>query len=187
MHDRLTAEPIRLTYEDFRALPDDGKRYEILDGDLYMSPSPITQHQRFVARLHVILTLHVNQHRLGEVFVSPYDVVLGRHDVVEPDLLFVARENSQIVTAKNIQGVPDLLVEVLSDSTRERDLRDKRNIYARCGVPWYWIVDPEGPRVMELKLMDRAYAVVAEVSGKANWTPELFPNLAIGLPELTAS
>jgi Uma2 family endonuclease len=186
MHDRLIAEPIRLTYEDFCALPDDGKRYEILDGDLYVSPSPFTAHQAVVGNLFVMLTDYVRSRKLGRVFVAPYDVVLDRHDVVEPDLIYVSKANATIITHKNIQGSPDLLVEVLSDSTRERDTRDKRNIYARCGVPWYWIVDPEGPRVMELKLLERAYAVVADLSGEAVWTPALFPESTIRLPELIA-
>ncbi len=187
MHDRLIAEPIRLTYEDFCALPDDGKRYEILDGDLYMSPSPFTAHQVVVGNLHLILAHFVRNKQLGRVFVAPYDVVLGQHNVVEPDLIYVSKANASIITKKNIQGSPDLLIEVLSESTQDRDLRDKRNIYARHDVPWYWIIDPEGPRVMELKLMDRAFAVAAELSVDASWTPGLFPQLTLNLPELIAS
>lgn len=185
MHERqMVAEPVRLTYEDYCALPEDGRRYEILAGDLYMSPSPMTAHQVVVGNLFGILRAHVRAAKLGRVFVAPYDVVLGRHDVVEPDLIYVSKANESIITGSNIQGTPDLLIEVLSDSTRDRDLRDKRNLYARSGVAHYWLVDPTGPRAIELRLLGEAYANVAELSGGAVWQPSLFEGLSIPLPEL---
>src|SRR4051812_2307012 len=129
MHTQMTAEPIRLTYEDFCALPEDGRRYEILDGDLYVSPAPIPLHQRLIFKLAIALHKHVDQNLLGEIFISPLDVLLSEHDIVEPDLIFIAKNSKAIVTDKNIQGPPDLLVEVLSPSNAIRDTRDKRNIY----------------------------------------------------------
>jgi Uma2 family endonuclease len=179
MHDRLVAEPIRLTYEDFCALPDDGRRYEILDGDLYMSPSPATLHQRVVGNLYAILREHVRRHGLGEVFIAPYDVVLGTHDIVEPDVIFVSRARAAIVTEKNIQGPPDLLIEVVSPSTAERDTRDKRNLYARCGVDHYWLVDPESRSVLELKRLEAAYATVSRTEAGQVFRPGLFPGLEV--------
>lgn len=184
MHDRLVAEPIKLTYEDFCALPDDGKRYEILDGDLYMSPSPITVHQRIVGRLYSILDEHARKKGLGEAFVAPFDVVLDEHDIVVPDVSFVSKAKQGIITDANIQGAPDLVVEVLSPSTKGRDLRDKRNIYARCGVDWYWIIDPEDKTLLELNLAGNAYAVVSETKGAGTFSPKLFPRLQIKLPDL---
>jgi Uma2 family endonuclease len=185
MHDRLVAEPIRLTYEDFCALPEDGRRYEIIDGDLYMSPSPVPLHQRVVLNLGAMLRDHVRRNRLGQVFIAPLDVILDEHNIVEPDIIFVSSARTAIVTEKNIQGSPDLLVEVLSPATAKRDTADKRNIYARCGVDHYWIVDPQTRSILELKRIETAYAVVAECKTVA-FSPTLFPGWQVNLEELWA-
>ena len=184
MHTTLVPEPIKLTYQDYCALPDDGRRYEILDGDLYMSPSPESLHQSIVLNLAANLRSHVKAHGLGKVFVAPLDVLLSEHNIVEPDLIYVSRARRSIITQKNIQGAPDLLVEVLSPSNSERDLRDKRNIYARCGVRFYWLIDPQARSITELELVEGAYAVVAVTSGSSNLSPKLFPGLQISLEEL---
>lgn len=184
MHTSLVPEPIKLTYQDFCALPDDGRRYEILDGDLYMSPSPGLVHQTVLGNLLFTLYEHVRERRLGTLLPGPIDVLLSEYDIVVPDILFVGALRTALIEKKYIKGPPDLLVEICSDATRQRDIRAKRNLYARCAVPWYWIIDPEGPRVMELQLVDRAYAVVAEPSGDASWTPKLFPELTVTLPDL---
>ncbi|HWL94122.1 MAG TPA: Uma2 family endonuclease [Phycisphaerae bacterium] len=184
MHDRLVAEPIRLTYEDFCALPDDGRRYEIIDGDLFMSPSPEIPHQTVVINLAAILHQHVRKEKLGKVLVAPSDVLLGEHDIVEPDIIFISKERLSIVTQKNIQGAPDLLIEVLSPSTSRRDVRDKRNLDARSGVRYYWMLDSHGPRVTELQLTEGEYAVVKELSGDAIFEPACFPDLKINLAGL---
>jgi len=186
MPERLVAEAIRLNYQDFRALPDDGKRYEILDGDLYMSPSPRTVHQRVVLRLGRILADHVERTNLGEVLLAPLDVVLSDNDIVEPDLIFISRTGHSIVTETNVQGVPDLLVEVLSASRPELDTRDKRNLYQRCGVPYYWLVDGENGRLTELQLAGEAYVVVADRAGNEIFRPRLFPGLTIHLDHVWA-
>ena len=184
MNKPLVAEPIRLNYQDFCAMPDDGRRYEILDGDLYMSPSPSTSHQRVLLNLATLLREHVRRHDLGSVFIAPLDVILSEHDIVEPDLIFVSRERASIITEKNIQGSPDLLVEIVSPSSVERDTRDKRNIYARCGVPFYWMVDTQQRSMIELQLVEGAYAVTTELTGDSIFVPRLFPKLRIDLPSL---
>lgn len=185
MHDVIRGERIRLSYADFRALPDDGKRYELLDGDLYMSPSPVTRHQVIVGNLFAVIREHVLRSGLGRVFIAPYDVVLDEHNVVEPDVIFVSAERAAIVTEKNIQGVPDLLIEVLSPATAERDRRDKRNLYARAGVPWYWIVDPDGGELVELQRVGRDYGERSRVVAAGRFAPALFPGLEFGWDELT--
>ena len=184
MHDRLVAEPIRLNYQDFCALPDDGKRYEILDGDLLMSPSPREIHQRVLGRLFRILSGHAEKAGLGVVYIAPFDVILSENDIVEPDLIFVAETNRSIVTDENIRGVPDLLVEVLSSTRPELDTRDKRAVYARCSVPFYWIVDPENKHLTELQLVEKAYAVVSELTNKDSFQPRLFTGLTINLERI---
>src|SRR5438552_18973974 len=109
----------RLTYEDYCLLSTDGKRHEIIDGEHFVTPSPLTLHQRVVTRLTYFLMAYLQAHPLGEVFVSPYDIVFSRFDVVEPDLLYISKERSGIITRKNVQGAPDLVVEVLSESTAD--------------------------------------------------------------------
>jgi Uma2 family endonuclease len=139
------SEPQLLTYSDLEAIPYDGKRRELLDGELIVSPSPKTRHQRLVGRLFQSIDLHVQEHGGGEVFIAPLDILLSKSNVVDPDVFFVAEASAEVVTEKNIQGVPDLLIEVLSDPRIDR-VR-KRDIYAQFGVPESWIVDPDADRV----------------------------------------
>ena len=134
---------LALTYEDYVELPNDGKRYEILDGELFVTPAPSTKHQRILGNLHLLLGAYARSSRVGEVLLAPCDVLLARHDIVQPDLLFVARERTALIEAANVKGAPDLLVEVLSPTTRRTDERTKRDRYRATGVAEYWLVDPE--------------------------------------------
>ena len=139
----------RLTYDDFLLFPEgDGLRHEIIDGVHYVTPSPSLRHQDLVGRLHLALGNHLAAHPgVGRVFLSPLDVIFTIHDIVEPDLLFVASDQLEIMTEKNIQGAPAIVVEVVSKSTRRRDERIKRELFDRGGVREYWIVDPDSSRV----------------------------------------
>ena len=137
----------KLTYEDFVLFPDDGKRHELIDGEHFVNPSPNRRHQAVLRRLTVLLEPLVRSGGLGEVFFAPFDVVFTRHDVVEPDLLFVSSARSAILTDANVQGAPDLVVEVLSPASRRQDEVLKRDLYERGGVAEYWIVDPEAETV----------------------------------------
>ena len=133
----------RLTYEDFRLFPDDGKRHELIDGVHYVTPSPVLRHQQLIGRLHLAIGGFLETRPdVGQVFLSPLDTVLSAWDVVEPDLLFVAADQLNILTEANVQGAPALVVEVLSPSTRKRDLGIKRQLFERGGVREYWLVDP---------------------------------------------
>ncbi len=149
-----------------------------------MSPSPGESHQRVVLNIAIFLREHVRHHGLGKVYVAPFDVVLDEHDVLEPDILFVSQANAGIITTQNIKGAPDLLIEVLSPTSIERDTRDKRNIYARCGVKHYWMVDPAARTVTELTLVEKAYAVVKVTGGQEAFRPALFPGLDVPAAEL---
>ena len=141
-----TARP-KFTYEHFLQLPDDGKRHELIDGDHYVTPSPTAKHQRILGRLHFAIEGFLRKNPLGEVFLSPFDVLFSRFDVVEPDLLYVAKERESVVTAANIQGSPDLVIEILSPSTQERDRGIKRRLYERTEVHEYWIANPDAETV----------------------------------------
>ena len=142
-----TQTAARLTYEDYRTTPDD-ERYELLDGHLIMVPAPNLTHQKVQSRLGRRLAQFIEGHALGEFFFSPCDVVLGDTDVVQPDLLFVSRDRAHLLSGgDNVQGAPDLVVEILSPATAERDRGYKRAIYERHGVAEYWLVDPDGETI----------------------------------------
>ncbi len=173
-----------LTYEDYCALPDDGLRYEVVEGMLFSEPSPRIAHQRLVGRLHVILDGHVRTRGLGEVFIAPVDVILDRRTVVVPDLVFVAAERGGIVTDRAVEGVPDLIIEILSPATTRRDRVAKMNAYARHGVRHYWLVDPEARTLEGFELREGRYQLAAAVGGDDVFTPSLFPALTIPLAEL---
>jgi Uma2 family endonuclease len=143
-----TPASLRFTYEDYLLLPED-RRYEIIDGDLFMTPAPGTPHQRLVGRLYHFLDEHVRKEELGEVLLSPCDVVLSPTDVVQPDVLFIAAERRSIIGEKYISAAPDLVVEVLSPSTEERDRTLKTKPYARFGVRELWLAE-SGAKTIEV-------------------------------------
>ena len=135
------------TYQEYVLLPEDGQRYEVLNGELIMVPAPITIHQRISTRIETELIKYLEKNKTGEFFHAPYDVVLSDRVVVQPDILFVSKKNSHIIGEKNISGAPDLVIEIISHSTGYYDLVEKKDIYETYGVKEYWIVDPMKRRV----------------------------------------
>ena len=144
----------RWTYADYAALPDDGNRYEIIAGVLYMTPAPGTGHQSISARVVTFLVTHVEFAGLGRVFAAPVDVELAPDTVVQPDIVVVLSANLHRITPSRIIGAPDLVVEILSPGTAGYDRREKQDAYARAGVGEYWIVDP-GAQTVELLTLDQ--------------------------------
>ena len=149
---------IKFTYEDYLNAPED-ERYELLDGALVMTPAPGERHQRVSIRLGSKLFQFVAENRLGEVYHAPFDVVLSDTDVVQPDLIFVSNARAHIITPANIQGGPDLVVEILSPSTAERDKTFKRALYAEHGVGEYWMVDTDARTITVLLLGECGFVV----------------------------
>ncbi len=152
---------VELTYEDYAKTPDD-VRYELIDGELTSMPSPKWLHQLLLTRLLMPLYVFTHDRGLGEVVPAPMDVVFSDTDVVQPDLIFVSNERAHIITDDNIRGAPDLLVEILSPSTAERDRTIKRDLYARHGVREYWLVDPHAKSVTVLMLGENRFALSGE-------------------------
>ena len=150
---------VKLTYEDYAKTPDD-ERWELIDGELFRMPSPNITHQRTSRRLLLLMAPFVEDRDLGEVFAAPMDIVLSDSDVVEPDLLFISKERMGIITRLNVQGAPDLVVEIHSPSTAQRDLTAKRELYARHGVREYWPIDPDTRTVRVLLLGDGDFVEV---------------------------
>jgi Uma2 family endonuclease len=174
----MPIQRVVLTYKDYEALPADGRRYEILDGELFVTAAPVPRHQRIIGNLHVLLRLHVDQHALGEVLLSPIAVILADTTVVEPDLVYLDRARASLVSHRGIEGAPALVVEVLSPSTSAIDRGAKLQLYARYGVPHYWIVDPDARAIDVYCLAADGYELVARVTGSAAVSLPPFPDLA---------
>ncbi len=175
------------SYEDYAALPDNGKRHEILEGTLTVVPAPIPTHQSVVGELYAILKAHAEELDLGRIYVSPIDVVLTRSDVVQPDVIFIAKDRLDIVGTKFIDGAPDLAVEVISAGSRRLDLGKKKRIYEREGIRHYWTVDPAARTLTEWSLgEDGLYAESRIARGEESFRGELFPRLSIRLKKLWA-
>lgn len=152
-----------LTCEDYAKTPDD-ECWELIDGELMMSPSPKRAHQRNQMKLGSRMSFFVEEKDLGEVY-SDFDVVLSNTDTVRPDLIFIAKDRLHIITEDNVHGAPDLVVEIRSPSTARYDWTVKRELYARHGVKEYWLVDPEAATVAVL-LLDGGALKVAGVYGE---------------------
>lgn len=149
------------TYEDYKRLPDDGWRYEIIEGELQMVPAPNTVHQQSSFELATAMKIFVQSRGLGKVFIAPIDVMLGeRGTPVQPDILFISSDRLSIVSFERIEGAPDLIVEVLSPSNWLADRRDKYELYAKSGVREYWVVDPQVQTVEVFNLQDSRYEQV---------------------------
>lgn len=179
----MRASTIKFTYRDYIQFPEDNNRHEIIDGDHYVTPSPATRHQRISRRLFERLNRHVELNGEGELFYAPTDVVLSDTDVLVPDLVFVSRARSSIITEQNIQGAPDLVVEILSPATAERDRGVKRTTYARFGVSEYWLVSPDTNTVEIIRLQEPGLPRRI-VSRSETLTSALFPGLALSLEEI---
>ena len=174
---------IKFTYVDYANAPED-KRYELLDGDLVMTPAPGEIHQRVSILLGWRLIQFVTENGLGRVYQAPFDVVLSNTDVVQPDLLFVSNERAHVITPANAQGAPDLVVEILSPSTAERDLTFKRSLYARHGVSEYWIVDTAARNVTVLVLRGGGFEVAGEYGEGETLTSPTLRGFALSVDDL---
>ena len=176
----------KLTYEDYAKTPED-ERYELLDGELIKLTTPNIPHQSVRAQLGVRLFFFVQERDLGQVFFVPFDVVLSDTDVVQPDLIFVSREREHIITHANIQGAPDLVVEILSPSTAERDRTVKRRLYAEHGVKEYWQVEPEAETVTVLLLRDGGFTKVGSYGKGQSLSSPTLEGFTLNLDEIFRS
>jgi len=156
-----------LTYADYAAIPEDGRRYELRDGELSLMPAPGTRHQAILRDLLGILNEHVKRGGLGVIFPAPVDCILADTTVLQPDLVFVDAARRARVTERGIEGAPTLVVEILSPSTAGTDRTVKAGLYARHGVPWYWIVDPETRTIEALALRGGAYEPASRLEAGA--------------------
>jgi Uma2 family endonuclease len=174
----------RLTYDDYCLLPNNGKRYEIIDGELFVTPSPLWRHQNVLTNLLLSLGEYVKKRDLGKVVPAPMDVVFSAYDVVEPDILYISKARAAVVTEKNVQGAPDLVVEVLSESTAKIDRTTKLKLYARYGVAEYWVIDPTTYSAEIYRLVPGGYELAAQLDSSQSLTSPLFPGFSLPLTRL---
>ena len=174
----------RLTYEEFRQLPDDGKRYELIQGRVHLSPAPSIRHQFVSQNLAISLGPFVVKNHLGELLVAQLDVRLSEDTALQPDLVFVSSARLEIIQENFIAGAPDLVVEILSPSTAAHDRATKLNLYAEAGVPEVWLMDPLAKTVEVLKLQGNKYLVDSIFAGHQTFTSSLYPGWEITLDEL---
>ncbi len=173
----------KFTYEDYRNTPDD-VRYELLDGELVMSPSPKEIHQRIDKDIGTPLDIFVKAGRLGRTYSAPFDVIFSDTEVVQPDIIFVSNERLHIITEDNIRGAPDLIIEILSPSTAGRDRTFKRTLYERHGVNEYWMVDTDARNITVLILGENGYELVAIYGEGQTLTSPTLPGFSLNLDDI---
>lgn len=168
----------KLTYDDYVLIPDDGLRHEIIDGEHYVNAAPNLRHQRVSRRLFMALATFIERHDLGEIFYSPIDVVFSIHNVVQPDILFVRKENTGELHGAFVKITPDLVVEILSTNRKYDEVR-KLTLYDTFNVPEYWIVDPEDNVVKVYRRRDAGLTLVETVDEQGTITSPLLPGFAL--------
>ena len=172
------------TYDDYRHLPDDGKQYQIIGGELYMTPAPKPYHQEISLNIAATLRDFVKQHNLGKVYTAPIDVILSMTDIVQPDLVFVSHDRLNIITKKSIVEAPDLVVEILSEHTESIDRQKKMALYEKHGVKEYWIVDPEQKVIEQFVIKENSYQLQTTVTGTQKLSSFVLEGLTISTKQV---
>lgn len=173
----------KFTYEDYRKLPEDSK-FELIEGEFVMTPSPKTEHQKISRELEFRMMKFVKEKGLGEVFYAPFDVYLDEETVFQPDLLFIAKDRLAIIGEENVKGAPDLVVEILSESSAYRDTIQKKLLYAKFGVKEYWIVAPREGLIEQYVLKDKDYALAKTCRRDEALESRVLSGLRIDLKEI---
>ena len=176
----------KYTVEDYLAIPDEYPRYELLEGELVEMVSPTSRHQIVSRRLFKILDAYCDAKDLGEVFYAPLDVLLARQVVVQPDILFIVKARTAKLIGERITGAPDLVIEILSPTSSTRDLNQKRKLYARYGVPEYWIVDPDDQTIEVQRLQGKVLSTLGIYEKGKKLTSPTFKGLAVDIGRVFA-
>ena len=174
------------TYQEFQYLPNDGRRYEIIEGELYVTPAPSTMHQTVSRRLQFALMTQLEEPGVAFIFDAPFDVILSETSVVEPDLVIIRQSRWGSFSKRGFEGPPDVVVEILSPATRGNDVFLKKAAYARLGVAEYWIVDPDLARIEVFRLKEAGYDQGLLFDRSATRSSPSFPEIAVPLGPLFA-
>ena len=171
-----TSVPL-INRHDYQEMPQGPPYYQVVEGDLLMSPSPKIFHQHIAGTIYRLIANFLEKNPVGEVLIAPVDVFLGDINVYQPDVLFVSDRRHSIITPDGIEGAPDLVVEILSPSTARLDKGSKRKIYARFGVKEFWLVDPQTRTIQVYLLSKDAETPIATHGEKAAFESSLLPGL----------
>ena len=174
------------TYEDYAALPDDGARYEVIDGILYLMPGPTSIHQAVLSWFVYYLMAHVQVPGRGRVFAAPLDLLLPHAQPVQPDVIVVLNHKLHLISERGIEGPPDLVVEIASPGTRTHDHSRKLSAYARSGVPEYWLAEPADQTIELLVLGGGAYRSLGVFAGEALLPSPVLPGLPVPVAQFFA-
>ncbi|MGH9326607.1 MAG: Uma2 family endonuclease [Terriglobia bacterium] len=174
----------KFTYDDLQSIPPDRNRYEIIEGDLFVTPAPVPFHQIILGNLYLALSQWVEPRGLGKVLFAPVDVVFSFSTVLEPDLIFISRDRLHIIGEKNVSGPPDLVVETLSESTAHVDRGVKLKQYALSGVREYWILDPEMKTAEVYRVAETGYELLARYAAGESLSSPLLPGFALPVTHL---
>ena len=177
------AEKKKYTVKDYEQLPE-GSLYQLIDGDLIMTPAPNPYHQRISIRLSIQLNDFIVKNGLGEILVSPIDVNFSETETFQPDIIFVAKGREGIIGEQKIEGAPDLVIEILSPATAYYDLKSKKKTYEAYDVKEYWIVDPVEKNIEVYENIGKEFKLFLNVSGKDKVKSKLLAGLEISLNEI---
>jgi Uma2 family endonuclease len=174
---------VKLTYDDFLLFPDDGQRHELIDGEHFVTPTPISRHQLIAGNIFFHVRAYLESRPIGTIIGFPLDVILSRHNVVEPDLLYVCNERRGEILKDWVRGAPDLVVEIASPRTKRRDETIKRDLYERFGVKEYWIVNPHAGAVRVYRADGGGFGSPVDftLAAGARVTTPLMPGLELPL------
>jgi len=177
-------QPILLTGEDYRALPETGPRHQLIEGELIMSLTPNRYHQDISRNLEFLLLKYLEKHPIGKIYHAPFDVYLTQYNVFQPDILFVSKARLSSLTEAGAEGAPSLVVEILSPRTAVLDKESKRKVYAREGVEELWILDPERKTVSLFRLQEEPAEPRAVYGLKQAFGSACFPGLKLRVRDI---
>jgi Uma2 family endonuclease len=181
----VAAQTRPFTAEDYRQLPPDNWRYQLIEGELVnMAPSPNTFHQTIASNIVAIINRHLANGPGGRLYFAPLDVYLTDTNVFQPDVLFVRKERETIIEEDGLHGGPDFVVEILSPHTARYDINAKREVYARCGVEELWLVYPKAKRIDVYLLQRDSQRPTHSHQPGEKFTSEIFPGLAFSVDEI---
>ncbi len=175
---------VRFRADDIWDTPDDGNRYEVIDGELYMTPPPIELHQRGSGNLYGYIWMYLRSNPIGRVYSAPIGLTLDESNGLQPDIIYISNERRDIIKERGIEGAPDLVVEVLSPSTEARDRGVKLQRYAAAGVPHYWMLAPRTRTLEAYTLGSNGYELIGEFGPGSVFLPDLFPGLDLPIDAL---
>lgn len=173
----------RYTYEDYERLPE-GSPYQLIGGELIMTPAPIPYHQDILGKIFYGLKRFLEENNLGKIYVAPIDVYFSATDVYQPDIIFISKERLNIIGEKKIEGSPDIVIEILSPQTAYYDLRVKKDMYEKSGVSEYWIVDPIKRSIELYKNSEKKFELITSAEGKGKIESRLIKGFSVGIEGL---